>query len=50
MSFNLKDFPHMILNYRVQDKMSCFDMSARCPTASLIPEYVSTKLSHMINM
>ena len=23
--FNVKDFPHMILNYEVQDKMSRFD-------------------------
>ena len=23
--FNVKDFPHMILNYRVQKKMSGFD-------------------------
>ena len=23
--FNVKDFPHMILNYRVQDEMSGFD-------------------------
>ena len=51
MSFNLNNFPHMILDDRVQDKMSCFDTCVpeiqhffigQCPMsmAILIPEQV----------
>ena len=47
-SFNGKDFPQMILNGRVQEKISCFDTwvpdiqrflsdNVQCPTAMSIP-------------